>query len=102
MDGAHGPLDLPGGDDGGAQLPRERQRGGMAHVGENAQSPGVLIDPEDPALETVRLQDRDRQVRPHRMPSQQQLEGQRPDINAGHPVHGRPPDVATGLPPACP
>ena len=94
--------DLPDGagdlvrpDGAGTQLPRERERRGVAHPRQDPEPPGALADPEEASLGALLGHHGHRTVHPLGVPPAQELKRQRRDVNAGQPAHGAPPCVSS-------
>jgi hypothetical protein len=69
----------------------QRQRGGVPHPGEHAGAAGLFVDPHDRTVRPVVLDHGGRDAAPPGMALEQDLQRERGEANAGHPVHGRPP-----------
>ena len=86
----------------GVQGMRQRQAGAVAHPGPDTGRAGLFVHPEDHALRLVAIDHRHRSAGPVGMALQQELERERRQLNARHPVHGSTPRRATPGRVACP
>ena len=95
-------LDVGGRRLAGVQGVRQRQAGAVAHPGPDAGRARLLVHPEDHALRLVAIDHRHRPVDPVGMALQQELERERRQLNARHPVHGTTPRRSIPDRAACP
>ncbi len=87
---------------GGAQPSGQRETLRVTHARQHAKAARVLVDPQQHALRMIAVDHGHRGVVPVRVVLQQQLQGEGGEVNAGRPVHGTPPCVASRDPGVCP